>query len=60
MSTNDTLTYDVFVAEPIPENVTGVLTNGERHMFSPLSTTLICGKNDAVLASDHRASQGGR
>jgi glyoxylase-like metal-dependent hydrolase (beta-lactamase superfamily II) len=49
MSTNDTLSYDVFVAEPIPENVTGLLPNGERHMFSPLATTLIYGTNDAVL-----------
>jgi glyoxylase-like metal-dependent hydrolase (beta-lactamase superfamily II) len=49
MSTNDPLSYDVFVAEPIPENVTGPLPNGERHMFSPLSTTLIYGKSDAVL-----------
>ena len=49
MSTNDTLSYDVFVSEPIPLNVTGLLPNGERHIFSPLSTTLIYGKNDAVL-----------
>jgi hypothetical protein len=47
MSTNDTLSYDVFVSEPM--NVTGLLPNGERHIFSPLSTTLIYGKNDAVL-----------
>ena len=49
MSTNDTLSYDVFVSEPIALNVTGQLPNGERHMFSPLSSTLIYGKNDAVL-----------
>jgi glyoxylase-like metal-dependent hydrolase (beta-lactamase superfamily II) len=49
MSINDTLGYDVFVSEPIPLNVAGLLPNGERHMFSPLATTLIYGKNDAVL-----------
>jgi glyoxylase-like metal-dependent hydrolase (beta-lactamase superfamily II) len=49
MSTNDTLGYEVFVSDPIPMNVTGLLPNGERHMFSPLSSTLIYGKNDAVL-----------
>lgn len=47
---NDTLSYDVFVSDPIPQNVTGLLPNGERHLFSPLSTTLIYGQNDAVLA----------
>jgi glyoxylase-like metal-dependent hydrolase (beta-lactamase superfamily II) len=49
MSTNETLGYDVYVSEPIPLNVTGPLPNGEPHMFSPLATTLIYGKNDAVL-----------
>ena len=41
MSTDDTLSYDVFVSEPIPLNVTGLLPNGEPHMFSLLSSTLI-------------------
>jgi hypothetical protein len=58
MSANDTLSYDVLVAEPIPLNVTGLLPNGERHMFSPLSSTLICGKNAAVLVD--QPGQGGR
>jgi len=49
MSTKNTLSYDVFVSEPIPLNVTGLLPNGEPHMFSPLSSTLIYGKKDAVL-----------
>lgn len=44
-----TLGYCVFVSEPIPMNVIGPLPNGERHMFSPLASTLIYGKNDAVL-----------
>ncbi len=50
MSTKDTLNYDVFVSDPIPLNMSGLLPNGERHMFSPLSTTLICGQSDALLA----------
>jgi hypothetical protein len=49
MSTNDTLRYDIFVSGPIPLNVTGLLPIGERYIFPPLSTTLIYGKNDAVL-----------
>jgi hypothetical protein len=49
MSTNDTLSYDIFVSGPIPLNVTGLLPIGERYIFPPLSTTLIYGKNDAVL-----------
>src|SRR6266566_7053988 len=49
MPTNGTLSYEVFVAEPIPQNVMGLLPNGEHHMFSPLATTLIYSKNDAVL-----------
>jgi glyoxylase-like metal-dependent hydrolase (beta-lactamase superfamily II) len=49
MSTG-TLGYDVFVADPIPMNVPGTIPNGERHMFSPLATTLIYGDTDAVLA----------
>jgi hypothetical protein len=43
------LGYDVFIAEPIPQNVTEHIPNGDRRMWSPLSTTLIQGSNDAVL-----------
>jgi glyoxylase-like metal-dependent hydrolase (beta-lactamase superfamily II) len=43
------LGYDTFVADPIPMNVAGLLPNGEGHMFSPLTTTLIYGQTDAVL-----------
>jgi glyoxylase-like metal-dependent hydrolase (beta-lactamase superfamily II) len=43
------LGYDTFVADPIPMNVAGPLPNGESHMFPPLATTLIYGRNDAVL-----------
>jgi glyoxylase-like metal-dependent hydrolase (beta-lactamase superfamily II) len=64
MSNNDTLGYDVFVSEPIPLNVAGLLPNGERHMFSPLATTLIYGESDAVLVdppltSDQATAVGG-
>lgn len=45
----ETLGYDVFVTDPIPQNVTELVPNGDRRMFSPLSITLIYGKNDAVL-----------
>jgi glyoxylase-like metal-dependent hydrolase (beta-lactamase superfamily II) len=47
--TSTTLGYDVFVAEPIPQNVTELVPNGDRRMFSPLSITLIHGETDAVL-----------
>jgi glyoxylase-like metal-dependent hydrolase (beta-lactamase superfamily II) len=49
MFSNGALSYQVFVADPIPVNVDGRLPNGERRMYSPLASTLICGKNDAVL-----------
>jgi len=44
------LGYDVFISEPISQNVTELLPNGERAGWSPLSATLIHGRNDAVLA----------
>jgi glyoxylase-like metal-dependent hydrolase (beta-lactamase superfamily II) len=43
----DTLTYDVFVNEPPPQD--GVLPNGEPKRFSPTASTLIYGRRDAVL-----------
>jgi glyoxylase-like metal-dependent hydrolase (beta-lactamase superfamily II) len=43
------LGYDIFVAESIPQSVTQLLPNGDRPIWSPLSTTLIHGQNDAVL-----------
>jgi glyoxylase-like metal-dependent hydrolase (beta-lactamase superfamily II) len=43
------LGYDVFIAEPIPQDVTALVPNGDRFMWSPLSTTLIHGDSDAVL-----------
>lgn len=43
------LTYATHIAEPIPQNVPGLVPNGERRMFSPLTTTLVTGERDAVL-----------
>jgi glyoxylase-like metal-dependent hydrolase (beta-lactamase superfamily II) len=43
----ETLTYDVFVNEPPPQD--GVLPNGEPKRFSPTASTLIYGSKDAVL-----------
>ncbi|MGW5432441.1 MBL fold metallo-hydrolase [Streptomyces sp. NPDC004059] len=44
-----TLGYDVFVSDPFPQNIPGLLPNGEPRLFAPLSTTLIYGRDDAVL-----------
>ncbi len=41
------LTYDVFVNDPPPQD--GVLPNGEPKRFSPMASTLIYGREDAVL-----------
>ncbi|MFF4150214.1 MBL fold metallo-hydrolase [Streptomyces sp. NPDC001651] len=49
MSSSSPLAYDVFVADPIPQNVTDLVPNGDRRMFSPLSVTLVHGERDAVL-----------
>jgi glyoxylase-like metal-dependent hydrolase (beta-lactamase superfamily II) len=43
------IAYDVFVAAPIPQNLTEVVPNGDKRFFSPLSITLIAGAHDAVL-----------
>ena len=47
MSTD--LGYEIFVAESIPQNGTQLLPNGDRPVWSPLSTTMIQGNSDAVL-----------
>ncbi|KOG71231.1 metallo-beta-lactamase domain protein [Streptomyces antibioticus] len=49
MTSNSTLGYEVFVADPIPLNVPELVPNGDRRMFSPLSVTLVHGERDAVL-----------
>ena len=41
------LSYDVFVNDPPPQD--GVLPNGEPKRFSPMASTLIYGREDAVL-----------
>ena len=46
-SAGDTLAYDVFVNDPPPQD--GVLPNGEPKLFSPMASTLIYGRVDAVL-----------
>jgi glyoxylase-like metal-dependent hydrolase (beta-lactamase superfamily II) len=50
MSTDSILGYDVFVSDPVPMDLPGLLPNGAPHLFQPLSTTLIYGEHDAVLA----------
>ena len=41
------LSYDVFVNDPPPQE--GLLPNGEPKRFSPMASTLIYGREDAVL-----------
>jgi len=50
MSADRILSYEVFVSDPVPMDLPGLLPNGEPHLFQPLSTTLIYGEHDAVLA----------
>ncbi|WP_028803965.1 MBL fold metallo-hydrolase [Streptomyces sp. 142MFCol3.1] len=49
MPTTSPLAYDVFVADPIAQNVSELVPNGDRRMFSPLAVTLIHGERDAIL-----------
>ena len=44
-----TLTYDVFVNDPPPNDRAGLLPNGEPKGGSPVASTLIYGSEDAVL-----------
>jgi hypothetical protein len=37
------LSYDVFIADPIPQDVAELVPKGDKRMFSPLSFTLIYG-----------------
>src|SRR5262245_64118747 len=48
MGTNATLAYEVFVHDPLPHNQ-GVLPNGEPKWGSPVASTLIYGRDNAVL-----------
>jgi glyoxylase-like metal-dependent hydrolase (beta-lactamase superfamily II) len=46
-TSKNNLAYDVFVNDPPPQD--GVLPNGEPKLFSPMASTLIYGRRDAVL-----------
>lgn len=59
MSAVSALAYDVFIADPIPQDVTDLVPNGDRRVFSPLSITLIHGEHDAVLVDPPLTSQQG-
>jgi glyoxylase-like metal-dependent hydrolase (beta-lactamase superfamily II) len=48
MNQAQNLAYDVFVNDPPPQD--GFLPNGEPKRFSPMASTLIYGRQDAVLA----------
>src|SRR5687767_12879237 len=48
MKSTETLTYDVFVNDPPPQD-NGFLPNGEPKLFSPQASTLIYGRENAVL-----------
>lgn len=49
MAPTTQLTYDVFVSGPLPQTGRGTLPNGDPRMWSPLSSTLISGQENAVL-----------
>ncbi|WP_030992859.1 MBL fold metallo-hydrolase [Streptomyces sp. NRRL WC-3744] len=49
MPSNSALKYEVFISDPIRLNVPELVPNGDRRMFSPLSTTLVHGEREAVL-----------
>jgi len=50
MTTSSKLSYQVFINDPVPFSGTDRAPNGDRRMFQPLSSTLITGERDAVLA----------
>jgi glyoxylase-like metal-dependent hydrolase (beta-lactamase superfamily II) len=43
------LSYQTFISPPIPIATDQLVPNGDQRSFSPLTTTLISGTNDAVL-----------
>src|SRR5882757_5877819 len=49
MSTDTAISYDVFVADPLPMNASGLLPNGEPRRYQPIAVTLVHGRQDAVL-----------
>lgn len=46
---SDHPSYEVFIADPVPQDVIELVPNGDERMFSPLSITLVSGDRDAVL-----------
>ena len=48
--TPGTLAYEVFVSDPIPFDEAEKAPNGDHRMYQPISSTLIFGQTDAVLA----------
>jgi len=57
------LTYRTLISPPVPVAGGRLLPNGDKRMFSPLTTTLITGDRDAVLVdppltSDQSAAVG--
>jgi hypothetical protein len=46
---NDLLNWDVFVTLGIPVVITDLAPGAKQRMWSPMSSTLIYGKRDAVL-----------
>jgi glyoxylase-like metal-dependent hydrolase (beta-lactamase superfamily II) len=51
------LDYEVLISEPIPQNITALVPNGDRRMFSPITSTLIHGAEDAVLVDPPLTSE---
>ena len=49
MASTTELAYDVFVSGSLPQTGRGTLPNGDPRMWSPLSSTLISGQENAVL-----------
>ncbi|WP_371596773.1 MBL fold metallo-hydrolase [Streptomyces sp. NBC_00564] len=49
MSTDTAISYDVFVADPLPMKASGLLPNGEPRRYQPIAVTLVHGRQDAVL-----------
>jgi glyoxylase-like metal-dependent hydrolase (beta-lactamase superfamily II) len=49
MAPTTELVYEVFVSDSLPQMGRGTLPNGETRIWSPLSSTLISGQENAVL-----------
>jgi glyoxylase-like metal-dependent hydrolase (beta-lactamase superfamily II) len=51
------LNYEVLISDPVPQNITALVPNGDRRMFSPITSTLIYGSDDAVLVDPPLTSE---